>query len=74
MQVVKPGDVFIKNDRVESFFKVDKVLEDMCPAPHVRLTEQGGNYRTVTVALSVLLDEHFWRRQEGEKPEIKAWK
>ena len=73
MQTVKVGDVFVKNDRVESSFKVDKILEDMCPAPHVRLTEQGGNFRTITVALAVLLDEKFWYRQGDEKPEHKSW-
>ena len=71
--MVKSGDVFVKNDRVESYFKVDRILEDMCPTPHVRLIEQGGNFRTVTVALSVLLDERFWRRQDPENPEKKTW-
>lgn len=73
MQTVKPGDVYVKNDRVESYFKVEKVLEDMCPAPHVRLVEQGGNFRTITVALAVLLDEKFWHRQDAENPQVETW-
>ena len=55
------GSIFVKNDRVPSTFIVDKVL-DFSPAPmHVRLKEQGGNGRTVTVAMETLLDEHYWR-------------
>lgn len=58
---LEQGSVFVKNDKVPSTFVVEKVL-DFSPAPmHVRLKEQGGNGRTVTVALETLLDEHFWR-------------
>lgn len=57
---LEQGSVFVKNDKVPSTFVVEKVL-DFSPAPmHVRLKEQGGNGRTVTVALETLLDEHFW--------------
>ena len=58
---LEAGSVFVKNDKVPSTFVVDKVM-DFSPAPmHVRLKEQGGNGRTVTVALETLMDEHFWR-------------
>ena len=58
---LEQGSIFVKNDRVPSTFILDKIL-DFSPAPtHVRLKEQGGNGRTVTVALETLLDEHFWR-------------
>ena len=51
----------MKNDKVPSTFILDRVI-DYSPAPvHVRLKEQGGNERTVTVALETLLDENFWR-------------
>ena len=57
---LEKGSVFVKNDKVPSTFVVDKVM-DFSPAPmHVRLKEQGGNGRTVTVALETLMDEHFW--------------
>ncbi len=61
-QGVSKGDVFIKNDKVPSTFVVDRVL-DFSPAPmHVRLKEIGGNERSVTVALDILTDTHFWHR------------
>ena len=61
---VAKGDVFIKNDKVPSTFVVDRLL-DFSPAPmHVRLKEIGGNERNITVALHVLLDEHFWHRSD----------
>ena len=59
---LEQGSVFIKNDHVPSVFIVDKIL-DFSPAPlHVRLKEEGGNGRTITVALETLKDEHFWRQ------------
>jgi len=59
---VSKGDVFIKNDKVPSKFVVDRML-DFSPSPmHVRLKEQGGNERVVTVALDILTDEHFWHK------------
>ncbi|MBE6449809.1 MAG: hypothetical protein E7013_03860 [Alphaproteobacteria bacterium] len=58
---LKEGSIFVKNDKVPSTFILDRVI-DYSPAPvHVRLKEQGGNERTVTVALETLLDENFWR-------------
>ena len=57
---VNPGDIFVKNDRVISRFVVDKLLTYTDIPPHVRLIEQGGNERTVTVALQTLLDEKYW--------------
>ena len=55
---LEKGSVFIKNDKVPSTFVVDKLI-DFSPAPmHVRLKEQGGNGRTVTVALETLMNEH----------------
>ena len=64
---VKIGDFYVKNDKVVSVFKVEKILDLPSFPPHVRLVEQGGNNRTVTVALSVLNDEKFWRPQTEEK-------
>lgn len=64
---VKPGDLFVKNDNVVSVFMVDKVLDLPSFPVHVRLVEQGGNNRTVTVALSVLNDEKFWKPQSPAK-------
>lgn len=62
---VAEGDVFVKNDKVPSTFIVDRLL-DFSPAPtHVRLKEIGGNERSITVALDVLMDDHFWHR--GQK-------
>lgn len=59
---LKTGDVFEKNDKVPSSFIVDKIM-DFSPAPiHVRLREVGGNERMVTVALTTLMDEHFWTK------------
>lgn len=59
---VSKGDIFIKNDKVPSRFVVDRLL-DFSPAPmHVRLKEEGGNDRIVTVALNILTDEHFWHK------------
>ncbi len=57
---VNPGDIFVKNDRVISRFVVDRLLTYTDIPPHVRLIEQGGNERTVTVALQTLLDEKYW--------------
>ncbi len=58
---LEAGSVFEKNDKVPSIFVVDRVL-DFSPAPmHVRLKEQGGNGRIVTVAVETLMDERFWR-------------
>ena len=64
---VKTGDLFVKNDKVVSVFKVEKVLDLPSFPTHVRLVEQGGNNRTVTVALSVLNDEKFWKPQAADK-------
>ena len=58
--MVSEGDIFEKKDKVPSYFVVDKLL-NFAPAPvHVRLVEQGGNNRLVTVALATLLDEKYW--------------
>ncbi len=57
---VNPGDIFVKNDRVISRFVVDRLLTYTDIPAHVRLIEQGGNERTVTVALQTLLDEKYW--------------
>ena len=63
---VNPGDIYEKKDAVPSYFVVDKLL-NFAPAPmHVRLIEKGGNNRSVTVALSTLLDEKFWALKKEE--------
>lgn len=61
---VNKGDVFEKAGRSYSKYIVDKMMTYADIPPHVRLIEQGGNDRTVTVALATLLDEKYWKRSE----------
>jgi hypothetical protein len=53
---VHSGDLFVKHGNPPSYWVVDQTLEYSDIPPHVRLIEQGGNHRTVTVALSALMD------------------
>ena len=59
---VQPKDAFKKLHSVESTWVVERLLEFPDIPLHVRLIEQGGNNRTVTVALSQLLDNRAWAR------------
>ncbi|MBK5953009.1 hypothetical protein CCR92_03215 [Rhodospirillum rubrum] len=63
--VVQPGDRFIKHGNPPSTWLVDQTLEYPDIPPHVRLIEQGGNHRTVTVALSALLDNRSYVQAQG---------
>ncbi len=58
---VQPNDVFQKASGLSSKWLVERVIEFPDLPPHVRLNEQGGNERTVTVALSALLDPRQWK-------------
>lgn len=58
---VQPNDIFQKASGLTSKWVVDRVIEFPDLPLHVRLIEQGGNERTVTVALSTLLDPRQWR-------------
>lgn len=58
---VQPNDVFQKTSGLSSKWLVERVIEFPDLPLHVRLNEQGGNERTVTVALSALLDTRQWK-------------
>ncbi len=58
---VQPNDVFQKSSGLTSKWLVERVIEFPDLPLHVRLNEQGGNERTVTVALSALLDPRQWK-------------
>lgn len=61
-ETVQPKEVFRKVNGIESVWIVERLLEFPGAPLHVRLVEKGGNDRTVTVALSQLLDTRFWTR------------
>ena len=65
---VQPNDVFQKASGLTSKWLVERVIEFPDLPLHVRLNEQGGNERTVTVALSALLDPQQWRLVESAVP------
>ena len=65
---VQPNDVFQKASGLTSKWLVERVIEFPDLPLHVRLNEQGGNERTVTVALSALLDPHQGRLVESAVP------
>lgn len=58
---VQPNDIFQKASGLPSKWIVERVIEFPDLPLHIRLNEQGGNERTVTVALSTLLDARQWR-------------
>ena len=58
---VQPNDIFQKASGLSSKWLVERIIEFPDLPLHVRLNEQGGNERTVTVALSALLDTRQWR-------------
>ena len=49
---VQPNDVYQKASGLYSKWLVERIIEFPDLPLHVRLNEQGGNERTVTVALS----------------------
>ena len=59
--VVNPGDLFRKTGNPPSRWIVDQAVDCQGMPPHVRLVEQGGNHRTVTIALSALLDPEVYQ-------------
>ena len=65
---VQPNDVFQKASGLTSKWLVERVIEFPDLPLNLRLNEQGGNERTVTVALSALLDPHQWRLVESAVP------
>ncbi|MGN1079461.1 MAG: hypothetical protein ACI4TE_04735 [Alphaproteobacteria bacterium] len=68
---VQPNDVFQKASGLSSKWLVERVIEFPDLPPHVRLNEQGGNERTVTVALSALLDPRQWKSVKITPPQEK---
>ena len=68
---VQPNDVFQKASGLTSKWLVERVIEFPDLPLHVRLNEQGGNERTVTVALSALLDPRQWKSVKVSAPQEK---
>lgn len=68
---VQPNDVFQKASGLTSKWLVERVIEFPDLPPHVRLNEPGGNERTVTVALSALLDPRQWKSVKVSAPQEK---
>ncbi|GEO82048.1 hypothetical protein [Pararhodospirillum oryzae] len=66
--VVHPGDRFVKPGNPPSQWQVDQMLEYPDLPAHVRLIELGGNRRTVTVALSALLDGRLYAPSQTQPP------
>ncbi len=58
---VQPNDVYQKASGLASQWLVERLIEFPNLPLHVRLNEQGGNERTVTVALSALQDVRQWK-------------
>ncbi|MGB0697265.1 MAG: hypothetical protein ACPGOY_16550 [Rhodospirillaceae bacterium] len=67
--VVNPGDIYRKVSAPHSVWRVDRILEYGDIPPHVRLVEHGGNFRTMTVARSALLDYREYKLLESAPPE-----
>lgn len=61
---VQPNDVFQKAYGLPSKWVVERILEFADMPVHVRLIEQGGNERIVTVAMATLLDPQQWLRHK----------
>ncbi len=59
--VVEIGATFRKTSGLSSAWVVEKILEYHDLPTHVRLIEQGGNERTITIALEALLDNRYWK-------------
>lgn len=58
---VQPNDVYQKASGLSSKWVVERIIEFPDLPLHVRLNEQGGNERTITVALSALTDARQWK-------------
>lgn len=69
---VQPNDVFQKASGLTSKWLVERIIEFPDLPLHVRLNEQGGNERTVTVALSALLDPRQWKPIKVSASQEKA--
>ena len=54
---ISPGDGFVKVGRRPTKWIVDRILDYHDLPRHVRLREEGGNERTITVAISALEDK-----------------
>lgn len=63
---VETGAAFRKTSGLASVWIVDKMLEYVDLPAHVRLVEQGGNERTITIALEALLDERSWKPMDTQ--------
>ena len=58
---VQPNDIYQKANGLTSKWVVERIIDFPNLPLHVRLNEQGGNERTITVALSALTDVRQWR-------------
>ncbi len=63
--IIQVGDIYQKVDSVSSKWVVDKTFKYDDIPDHVRLIEQSGNERTITVALASLSDSKQWRLIEA---------
>lgn len=66
---VQPNDVYQKASGLSSKWLVERIIDFPDLPLHVRLNEQGGNERTVTVALSALLDTRQWKLVKPAVPQ-----
>lgn len=57
---IQPDDVFQKTNGLTSKWTVERILEFPDIPVHVRLVEQGGNERIITIAMATLLDTQQW--------------
>lgn len=66
-QNVQSGDLFMKAGTPPSKWIVDRMLDFPNMPPHVRLIQYDNRRRTITVALSTLLDSAHFRRWQEEQ-------
>ncbi len=60
---VEPGDVFVKPGLSPIRWSVERMFDYTDIPPHVRLISLNDGRRTITVALSTLLDPRQFRRE-----------
>ncbi|GAB6053512.1 hypothetical protein JCM17960_23320 [Magnetospira thiophila] len=60
---ITQGDVYVKSGTSQTRWAVERMFEYTDIPPHVRLVSQGDRNRTITVALSALLDGKQFRRE-----------
>lgn len=57
---IQPDDVYQKTSGLPSKWVVERIIEFPDIPAHVRLIEQGGNERIITIAISTLQDPQQW--------------